>query len=104
MTAETKDSQVSIRLPTRLKGQMEAYAELSGRTKSHVAMEALSEYLAWRMPQTEDLKEAIRAADRSEFATAAEVAATFARYSAKPAKASPPRPANSVTAAKRKRA
>lgn len=38
-----KDSQVSVRLPNELKDRMETYApQLTGRTKSHVAMEALA--------------------------------------------------------------
>ncbi|CAG1015038.1 hypothetical protein BURC_00855 [Burkholderiaceae bacterium] len=84
MPAEPKDSQVSVRLPSDLKERMETYAELTGRTKSHVAMEALSEYLAWRVPQIEDLKQAIAAADRGEFATDAEVEATMSRFAPTP--------------------
>lgn len=84
MPAEPKDSQVSVRLPSDLKERMETYAELTGRTKSHVAMEALSEYLAWRVPQIDDLKQAIAAADRGEFASEAEVEATMSRFSALP--------------------
>lgn len=97
MTTPVKDSQVSVRLPTELKDQMENYAQLTGRTKSYVAMEALTEYLAWRIPQIEDLKEAIAAADRGEFATDAEAAAVFARYTtgkaAAPKRAARPQPA-----------
>ena len=49
MTTPVKDSQVSVRLPTELKDQMENCAQLTGRTKSYVAMEALTEYLTWRI-------------------------------------------------------
>ncbi len=86
MATTIKDSQVSVRLPAGLKDQMEAYAQMTGRTKSYVAMEALTEYLTWRIPQIEDLKEAVAAADRGELASDAEAAALFARYaSTKPA-------------------
>lgn len=85
-----KDSQVSVRLPAELKEQMEAYAALTGRTKSYVAMEALRDYLAWRIPQIEDLKEAVASADRGEFASDAEASALFARYIAAKALASKP--------------
>ena len=78
----TKDSQVSVRLPSDLKDRVETYAQLTGRTKSHVAMEALKEYLVWREPQIADLKEAVAAADRGEFASDDEVEAVFARYPA----------------------
>ena len=82
MPTTVKDSQVSVRLPAGLKDQMESYAQLTGRTKSYVAMEALTEYLAWRIPQIEDLKEAVSAADRGDFASDAEAAALFAQYAA----------------------
>ena len=90
MTATVKDSQVSVRLPTELKDQMETYAQLTGRTKSYVAMEALTEYLAWRIPQIEDLKEAVAAADRGDFASDAEAQAVFARYTAEKRPAAKP--------------
>ncbi len=80
--AEVKDAQVSLRLPASLKEQMESYAELTGRSKSYVAMEALSEYLAWRIPQVQDLKAAIAAADRGEFASDEEVEAVYAKHAA----------------------
>ena len=79
-TAGTKDSQVSLRLPGELKDRIERYAQLTGRSKSYVAMEALAEYLDWRLPHMQDLEKAIAAADRDEFATEADVAAVFARY------------------------
>ena len=80
MSAALKDSQVSVRLPNTLKDKMEAYAHLTGRTKSHVAMEALSSYLDWRLPQIEDLKAAVLLADQGDFASDAEVAAVVAKY------------------------
>ena len=81
MPAALKDSQVSVRLPNNLKDKMEAYALLTGRSKSYVAMEALSVYLEGRMPQVEDLKAAVQEADQGEFASDDEVAAVIARYS-----------------------
>lgn len=92
MTMSIKDSQVSVRLPAELKDQLETYAQLTGRTKSYVAMEALTEYLTWRTPQIEDLKEAVAAADRGDFASELETAAVFARYAPDKAPASKPAP------------
>ena len=80
MPAALKDSQVSLRLPNDLKDKMEAYAHLTGRTKSYVAMEALSVYLEGRIPQIEDLKAAVLAADQGEFASDQQVSAVFAKY------------------------
>ena len=84
MSSVLKDSQVSVRMPNELKDQMETYARLTGRTMSYVAMEALGEYLALRIPQIVDLKEAVLAAERGDFATDEEVNATFAKYPARP--------------------
>lgn len=84
-----KDSQVSLRLPNALKDKMDIYAQLTGRTKSHVAMEALSDYLDWRIPQIEDLKAAVAAADAGDFASEDEVEQVFKRLAA-------PRPARKV--------
>lgn len=78
-TTALKDSQVSLRLPNALKDKMEVYAQLTGRTKSHVAMEALADYLDWRIPQIEDLKAAAAAADAGAFATRDEVDQVFKR-------------------------
>ena len=95
MPPTLKDSQVSVRLPIELKDQMETYAQLTGRTKSYVAMEALTEYLAWRIPQVADLKEAVAAGERGEFATDEEVNTTFAKYVALKRVRGPARPASS---------
>ena len=87
MNTVLKDSQVSVRLPNELKNKMEIYAQLTGRTKSYVAMEALSDYLDWRIPQIEDLKTAVAAADAGDFATDDEVTQVFAwRPAARPAR------------------
>jgi predicted transcriptional regulator len=79
-TPTTKDSQVSMRLPGELKARIATYAVMTGRSKSHVAMEALTDYLDWRLPQVVDLQEAIAAADRGEFASDGEVQAVLSRY------------------------
>ena len=103
MTSATKDGQISLRLPLDMKQRMESYAQLTGRNKSHVVMEAVGEYLAWRVPQMEDLQAAIRAADAGEFATDAEVAAVFARYALKPTPARTPARKAQAKAATRRR-
>ena len=98
MPAALKDTQLSIRLPNHLKDKMAVYAALTGRTKSHVAMEALGSYLEWRIPQIEDLKAAMLAADQGDFAIDAEVSAVLARH----ARGKPPRSA--IKPATRRRA
>ena len=107
-TPGTKDSQVSLRLPSALKERVERYARMTGRSKSYVAMEALAEYLDWRLPQMQDLEQAVAAADRGEFATDAEVATLFKRYgveaSTTGAATAPKRQSAAAAAAKPKRA
>ncbi len=51
------------------------------RSNGSVAMQALSEYLDWRIPQIEDLKSAVSAADQNDFASDDEVRTAFARHS-----------------------
>ena len=84
MPTATKDGQISLRLPLDMKQRMEDYAQLTGRNKSHVVMEAVGDYLAWRVPQIEDLQAAIQAADDGEFATDAEVNAVVSHHTRKP--------------------
>lgn len=48
-----------------------------GQSKATIAANAISDYLDWRIPQTEDLEKAIAAADRGEFANEEEVQAFF---------------------------
>lgn len=90
-TTSTKDSQVSMRLPGELKARIETYAQMTGRSKSHVAMEALAEYLDWRLPQMADLAEAVAAADRGEFASDEDVQAVLARHAGGKRRAAPRR-------------
>ena len=43
MPTPLNDSQVSVRLPNHLKDRIEAYAELTHRSKSYVTVSALTE-------------------------------------------------------------
>ncbi len=85
MGTENKPSnsmQFNIRLPSELKDRLENYAELVGRPQASVASEALADYLDWRVPQIEALKQAIASADQGKFASAEEVEQFFRRYEA----------------------
>jgi predicted transcriptional regulator len=77
MPAPLMNTQVSVRLPNELKKRMETFARLTGRTKSYVAMAALTEYLALRIPPIEDLNAAVEAADHGDFAEDDEVHAVL---------------------------
>ncbi|MFN3750111.1 MAG: CopG family ribbon-helix-helix protein [Thiobacillus sp.] len=73
-------TQFNVRLPAELKARLENYAQLVGRPQANVASDALADYLDWRVPQIEALKQAVAAADRGEFASADEVEQFFKAY------------------------
>jgi predicted transcriptional regulator len=75
-------AQFNVRMPTDLIGKLDAYAALVGQSKAQVAANAIEDYLDWRIPQTENLKLALAAADRGEWATDEEVEAVFNKYGA----------------------
>lgn len=85
MSTENKSSntsQFNIRLPAELKDRLENYSQMVGRSQAIVASEALADYLDWRVPQIEALKQAIAAADKGGFASSEEVEQFFKRYEA----------------------
>lgn len=47
---------------------------------SYVAATAVEEYLAWRVPQLDDLNRAIKEADAGKFASDEEVKAIFTKH------------------------
>jgi predicted transcriptional regulator len=76
-TAATAKEQFNVRVSPELKERLDKYAALAGQSKAQIAANALSDYLDWRIPQIENLKLAIAAADRGEFADPAEVEKFF---------------------------
>jgi len=78
----TNRDQINIRVTAELKARLDAYAELAGQSKATIAAQALSDYLDWRIPQIEDLKIGLAAADRADFAAEDEVQAVFAKFGA----------------------
>ena len=77
-----KTAAIGARVSEELKNAVLQLAALSGQSVSAITEEALMEYMAWRVPQMDDLKKAIAAADRGEFASDDEAAAFFAKYGA----------------------
>ena len=74
--------QLNFRVKPELNERLDKYATLVGQSKADIAANALNDYLDWRIPQIENLKLAIAAADRGEFASDAEVDAVFRKYGA----------------------
>ena len=78
--AMPKTNTMTLRVSDELKSKLDRYAQLTGRSMSYVAATAVEEYLAWRIPQLEDLDKAIHEADAGEFASDEEVRRLFAKY------------------------
>jgi predicted transcriptional regulator len=78
MTAKT----INVRLPEALYNQIEALSKATARTKSFLAIDALTHYVQSESWQIHDIHEGIKEADAGEFATEQQVKAVFAKYSA----------------------
>jgi RHH-type transcriptional regulator, rel operon repressor / antitoxin RelB len=81
-TTASPKTQFNMRFSPELLSKLDAYAEMVGQSKTQIATNAIEDYLDWRIPQIADLKEAIAAADRGEFASEEEVEAFFKKYGA----------------------
>ena len=83
--AVSKDSPtrtINVRLPIAVYEKLEALASATARTKSFVALEALSTYLEAQSWQVQDIEAGLAEAERGDFASDAEVNAVFAKYGA----------------------
>ena len=65
MTAKT----INVRLPEALYKQIEELAKATDRTKSFLAVDALTQYVKSESWQIQDIHKAIKEADAGEFAT-----------------------------------
>ena len=78
MTART----INVRLPEALYKQIEELATATARTKSFLAVDALTQYVQNESWQIRDIHEGIKEADAGEFASDKQVKAVFAKYGA----------------------
>lgn len=78
MTART----INVRLPEALYNQIEELAKATSRTKSFLAVDALTNYVQTESWQILDIHKGIAEADAGEFATDQEVKVVFAKYGA----------------------
>ena len=78
MTAKT----INVRLPEALYNQIEELAKATARTKSFLAIDALSDYVQRESWQIRDINEGVAQANAGEFATDDQVQAVFAKYGA----------------------
>ena len=78
MTART----INVRLPEALYKQIEELAKATARTKSFLAIDALTNYVQNESWQIRDIHQGIQEADAGEFSSAKQVNAVFAKYGA----------------------
>jgi RHH-type transcriptional regulator, rel operon repressor / antitoxin RelB len=76
----TTEKPLNVRLPIELALQLEALTKATGRTKSFLTVEALTDYLKAQSWQIQDIQTGIEEADRGEFASDADVKKFFAKY------------------------
>jgi len=76
MTART----INVRLPEALYIQIEELAKATARTKSFLAIDALTNYVQSESWQIRDIQEGIKEADEGGFATDKQVKAVFEKY------------------------
>ena len=78
MTART----INVRLPEALYEQIEELAKATARTKSFLALDALTHYVQSESWQVRDIHEGIKEADAGEFATDMQVNEVLSKYGA----------------------
>jgi predicted transcriptional regulator len=76
MTTKT----INVRLPESLYNQIEALAKATARTKSFLAIDALTNYVQSESWQIRDIHEGLKEADAGEFASDEQVKAVFIKY------------------------
>ena len=73
---------ITVRLPEALYNQIEELATATARTKSFLAIDALTNYVQSESWQIRDIHEGIKEADEGELATDLQLKAVFAKYGA----------------------
>lgn len=73
---------INVRLPETLYKQIEDIAKATARTKSFLAIVALTKYVQRESWQVNDIRQGLDEADVGDFASSKEVEAVFAKYGA----------------------
>jgi predicted transcriptional regulator len=83
MTTETlmpAEKMLNVRLPAALHESLARLTKATGRTKSFLAVQALTTYIETEAWQIQDIEQGLAEADRGEFATPEEVNTFFQAY------------------------
>jgi predicted transcriptional regulator len=70
----------TVRLPDSVTKKLDVLASKLDRSRSYVAAQAIEDFVSREEWQLADIKAGLREAERGEFASDAEVAATIAKY------------------------
>lgn len=70
----------TVRLPDDITKKLDELAEKLDRSRSYVATQAIRDFVTREAWQLADIEAGLREADRGDFASEAEVAATIAKY------------------------
>lgn len=73
-------SAFTVRLPDDVAEKLDALAAKLDRSRSYVAAQAIGDFVEREAWQLADIEAGLREADKGEFATDAELAATIAKY------------------------
>lgn len=73
---------INVRLPEALFQQIEDLSKATARTKSFLAIDALTKYVERESWQINDICQGLAEADLGDFASAKEVEAVFLKYGA----------------------
>jgi len=76
-------SVLTIRVPEEVHQNLGSLAEMTGRSRSWLAMEAIKEYLEREQWQVSQIHKAITEADAGDFASQEEVAAVFDKWTSR---------------------
>jgi RHH-type transcriptional regulator, rel operon repressor / antitoxin RelB len=71
---------LTLRIPVKVKDQLDKLADATHRSKSYLAGEAIRQYLELEAWQVGEIQRALMEADAGDFASDAEVAAVVRKY------------------------
>ena len=71
---------MTIRLESDLKQRLDQLAEVTHRSKSFLATEALRDFIELNEWQVQEIKDAVKEADKGDFASDSKVKKTFSKW------------------------
>ncbi|MBU1664722.1 MAG: CopG family ribbon-helix-helix protein [Gammaproteobacteria bacterium] len=74
-------SVLTVRVPDEMKYQMDSLAEVTGRTRSWIAAEAIRQYVETESWQIGEIRKALAEADAGEFVSEEEMEQVFNKWS-----------------------